>query len=116
MKAKIWAEYKKIAFTDTDSMFEYDEHGRAKMIHPKDMSADQRSLIANMKSKVKFDRDGQPWYDFELITHDKMKASEKMGQMIGAFKDVKDVNINGIEFNITKPKDDNIEPPAIPEV
>ncbi len=121
VKAKIWAEYKKIAFTDTDSMFEYDEHGRAKMIHPKDMTSDQRSLIANMKSKVKFDKDGQPWYDFELIVHDKMKALEKMGQMIGAFKDVVDTNITSVDFAITKPSSsngsaENDENPAIPQV
>lgn len=118
VKAKIWAEYKKIAFTDTDSMFEYDEHGRAKMIHPNDMTPDQRSLIANMKSKVKFDKDGQPWYDFELIIHDKMKALEKMGQMIGAFRDVVDTNINVVEFAIAKKKNEGEEPEntAIPTV
>lgn len=118
VKAKIWAEYKKIAFTDVSEMFTYDDQGRARPIPMNEMTPDQRSLIANMRSKIKFDRDGQPWYDFELIMHDKMKALEKMGQMIGAFREVVDNNINVVDFEIAKKKTDGEEPtpPAIPEV
>jgi hypothetical protein len=46
-----------------------------------------------------------------------MKALEKMGQMVGAFKDV--VEINSVEFTVSKPEEsesDESEDNTIPTV
>ena len=114
LRDKLMAEYKKIAFTDVEAMFTMGPDGRVEMIPISDMQPDQRALIANMKSKVKFN-DGVPHYDFELVMHDKMKALEKIGQMIGAFKEV--IEHNHVDFKVNKaPGTDSDEGVEIPEV
>ena len=121
LRDKIIEQYSKIAFTNVSDMFTIGSDGKVELIPMADMDKNQLALIANMKSKVKFDSNGIPHHDFEIAMHDKLKALEKLGQTIGLFKDVQETKITSVDFAITKPSSshddpENDENPAIPNV
>lgn len=100
LRQRVIEEYKKIAFTNIDNMLTMGTDGRVEMIPVNEMTPEQRGLIANMKSKVKFDTKGQPHYDFEVCFLDRMKSLEKIGHILGMFKDVQETKITAVDFHI----------------
>lgn len=118
LRERVIEEYKKIAFTNVESMFTVGVDGRVEMIPVNEMTENQKGLISNMRSKVKFDNKGEKHYDFEVNIHDKMKSLEKIGHILGMFKDVQETKITSVDFHVnSQSKDDSdTETDEIPTV